>query len=172
MTPSRVELAFPDKEPRVPAGVSIRPARRKDRGEVVAMSLALLEEHRRLYGSDVVNDRGTHRQVRRTVSSHVRKGAVLVAEKEGVLIGFVLLSKARFMLRSARPAGSITDIYVESGQRGRGVGSSLLGAGLAWLRARGYRRVLLNVTAGNPARRLYERVGFLPFAESMEIDMD
>jgi len=136
------------------------------------MSLALLEEHRKLYGSDVVSDRGTQRQVRRTVASHIRKGAVLVAERDGNLIGFVLLSRARFVLRTARPAGSITDIYVAPGQRGRGVGTDLLRAGLSWLRGRGYRRVLLNVTAGNPARRLYERAGFRPFAESMEIVLD
>ncbi len=136
------------------------------------MSLALLEEHRREYGSDVVSDRATRRQVRRTVSSHIRKGAVLVAEGEGALIGFVLLSRARFVMRTARPAGSVTDIYVEPRHRGRGIGSSLLGAGLSWLRARGYHRVLLNVTAGNPARRLYERAGFRQFAESMEIDLD
>ncbi|MBW2264349.1 MAG: GNAT family N-acetyltransferase [Deltaproteobacteria bacterium] len=165
-------MTTPETEPPAPAGVSIRPARRKDRGEVLGMSLALLEEHRRSYGSDMVNDRGTHRQIRRTVSSHIRKGAVLVAEREGALIGFVLLSRARFVLRTARPTGSITDIYVEPGQRGRGVGSSLLGAGLAWLRSRGYHRVLLNVTAGNPARKLYERAGFRPFAESMEIKLD
>jgi hypothetical protein len=32
--------------------------------------------------------------------------------------------------------------------------------------------VLLNVTAGNPARRLYQRAGFHLFAESMEIEID
>lgn len=165
-------VASCEKEPRVPAGVGIRPARRKDRGQVVDMSLALLDEHRREYGSDVVSDRATVRQVRRTVSSHVRKGAVLVAESEGALIGFVLVSRARFVLRTARPAGSITDIYVVPGHRGRGIGSSLLAAGLSWLRQRGYRRVLLNVSAGNPASRLYERAGFRPFAQSMEIELD
>ena len=155
-----------------PADVSIRPARRGDRARVVEMSLALLEEHRRQYGSDVLSDGRTRRQVRRTVSSHVRKGAVLVAEVGDSPVGFVLLSRARFVLRTARPAGSITDIYVDPAQRGRGIGTALLAAGLDWLRARGYRRVLLNVTAGNPARRLYERAGFRLFAESMEVDLD
>ena len=66
---------------------------------MVGMSLALLEEHRRFYGSDVRDDRSTLRQVRRTVSSHIRKGAVLLAEQDGAPIGFVLLSRARFVLR-------------------------------------------------------------------------
>jgi ribosomal protein S18 acetylase RimI-like enzyme len=136
------------------------------------MSLQLIEEHRREYGSDVIRGRRTERHVRRTVASHVRRGAVLVAMRGQRHVGFVLLSKARFVLDTSRPAGSITDIYVEPGQRRRGVGTALLSSGLEWLKARGYARVLLNVTTGNPARRLYERAGFRSFAESMEIVLD
>ena len=103
---------------------------------------------------------------------NVRDGAVLVAEKEGRLVGFVLVSRARFMLDTSRNTGAITDIYVEPDERRTGIGSRLLATGLEWLKARGYVRVLLNVSTGNPARRLYEKAGFRPFSESMEIDLD
>jgi ribosomal protein S18 acetylase RimI-like enzyme len=152
--------------------IVIRPVARRERAEVVRMSLALVEEHRRAYGSDVVAGRRTERHVRRTVTSHARRGAVLVALAGGRIVGFVLVSSARFAMPTSTPTGSITDIYVEPDARGRGVGSRLLGAGLDWLRARGYRRVLLNVSAGNPARRLYERAGFSTFSESMEVVLD
>lgn len=152
--------------------VLIRSAGRKDRSAVERMSLDLLEEHRRTYGSDVIRGPATERHVKRNLRSHLRKGAVLVAEKQGSTIGFVLLSRARFVLRTSRPAGAITDIYVVPEERGQGVGTRLLRAGLDWLRDRGFQRVLLNVTAGNPARRLYERAGFRPFSESMEIVLD
>ncbi len=162
----------PTENEQAPGDERIRPATRKDREEIVRMSLDLIEEHRREYGSDVVRGRRTERIVRRNVRSHVRRGAVLLAEVEGRVVGFVLLSMARFTLETTRPAGSITDLYVEPGRRGRGLGTRLLSSGLEWLRARGYRRVLLNVTTGNPARRLYERAGFITISESMEISFD
>ncbi len=133
------------------------------------MSLDLLEEHRRIYGSDVARGRKTEKYVASLVASHVRKGAVIVAECDGQIVGFVLLSQARFSLMTTRPAGSVTDIYVEPVFRGQGVGTLLLTAGIAWLRSHGYGRVVLNVAVGNPARRLYERLGFGTFSESMEL---
>ena len=52
-------------------------------------------------------------------------------------------------------------ISVVPSHRSRGIGLRLLGAGLAWARERGLRRVELKVYAENEgARRLYERVGF------------
>jgi GNAT superfamily N-acetyltransferase len=162
----------PGTEPGPAGGARIRPATRKDREEVVRMSLDLIEEHRRDYGSDVVRSRRTERLVRRNVRAHIRRGAVLVAEVAGRPSGFVLLSMARFTLETSSPAGSVTDLYVEPELRGRGVGTGLLSAGLDWLRGRGYRRVLLNVTVGNPARRLYEKAGFIAISESMEVLLD
>jgi len=135
------------------------------------MSLALLEEHRLEYDSDVLRGWRTERYVKRNVASHQRRGAVLVAESGGRTVGFVLLSRARFLLATSQPAGSITDIYVEPEWRRRGIGTRLLSDGVAWLGARGYKRVLLNVAAGNPARRLYERAGFRQFSESLAVDL-
>jgi len=46
-------------------------------------------------------------------------------------------------------------------QRGRGVGRALVAAALAAARAAGHPAVVLSVREGNPARRLYERHGFV-----------
>lgn len=151
--------------------VVLRHAVRRDRDSIRRMSMTLLEEHRRLYGSDVSRGRSTERYISRLVASHVRKGAVIVAETDGDLIGFVLLSKARFTIETTRPAGSITDIWVEPEYRAQGVGTRLMTAGLHWLRAQGYERVVLNVASGNQARSLYARLGFNTFSESMELDL-
>lgn len=52
-------------------------------------------------------------------------------------------------------------MWVKPASRGRGTGAALTNAVLDWARTRGARRVLLGVAEGNdPARRLYERLGF------------
>ena len=50
------------------------------------------------------------------------------------------------------------------GQRGRGVGTALLARVLEAAQER-YTAVSLSVTASNPARRLYERAGFIVLKE-------
>ena len=52
-------------------------------------------------------------------------------------------------------------IGVEAAWRGRGVGEALLGALHAAAQAAGVARLSLSVERDNPARRLYERVGYV-----------
>jgi ribosomal protein S18 acetylase RimI-like enzyme len=51
-------------------------------------------------------------------------------------------------------------IGVVGAARGRGVGGALLAARLELAREQGYRALSLSVDRQNPARRLYERLGF------------
>ncbi|MBA2665661.1 MAG: GNAT family N-acetyltransferase [Trueperaceae bacterium] len=58
-------------------------------------------------------------------------------------------------------AGYLISMWVAPEARGRGVGAALVGEVIAWARGRGLRRLVLDVGAHNePARRLYERLGF------------
>lgn len=76
---------------------------------------------------------------------------------DGVIGGVVVVSDAA---PDAGPRPWITDIAVDPGWTGRGVGAALLSTAAARLVDRGDASVWLAVTVGNPARRLYERLGF------------
>ena len=52
-------------------------------------------------------------------------------------------------------------VCVWPGHRGQGLGARLVEAACAHAAARGIRRMSLSVESGNPARRLYERLGFV-----------
>ncbi|MCA9755834.1 MAG: GNAT family N-acetyltransferase [Candidatus Eisenbacteria bacterium] len=54
-------------------------------------------------------------------------------------------------------------MWVAPEARGRGVARMLVDSVIEWARVRGAAKLLLGVTVGDtPARRLYERVGFVP----------
>lgn len=55
----------------------------------------------------------------------------------------------------------ITDLFVDPSAQGHGVGRALLSHALTQLTASGRDRLGLAVTVGNPARRLYEALGFV-----------
>ena len=57
----------------------------------------------------------------------------------------------------------IAAVYVRPDRRHEGFGRGLLEAAIMWGRENGCEEVELNVLAGNPARRLYESMGFEVF---------
>jgi len=60
-------------------------------------------------------------------------------------------------------AGYLVSLWVAPEARGRGIGAALVDAVIDWARGRGFTRLVLDVADGNePARRLYQRMGFVP----------
>jgi GNAT superfamily N-acetyltransferase len=89
--------------------------------------------------------------------------ALLVAEDEGqVPAGFIYLTTESDYF-SGEKLGYISDLAVAPQAEGQGVGRLLISAAEDWTREMGYRRLTLDVFAGNErARRVYEKAGFLP----------
>ncbi len=86
----------------------------------------------------------------------------LVAEAAGRIIGFakLVVGSREDGIDAARPA-ELNQLYVDSDQKGRGVGRALLDACVEWAREAGCDVLWLGVWERNPkAIGFYERVGF------------
>jgi GNAT superfamily N-acetyltransferase len=77
--------------------------------------------------------------------------AILVAEEDDVVVGYAYIDIEPHDWQALRDrAGFIHDLIVRPDARGRGIGTLLLEAALAWMRERGAPRVLLWTAHGNP----------------------
>ena len=87
-----------------------------------------------------------------------KKSAVIVARHDGRLVGSYYL-KANFPGRAAHIANG--GYFVVADLRGRGIGTALVEDSMVEARRLGFDALQFNlVFASNPARRLYERLGF------------
>ena len=90
------------------------------------------------------------------------ESVVLVAEQEGEVVGYVFAGLEPMSWKELRAAcGFVHDVYVDERARGAGAGAMLVRAAVEWLAAHGAPRVVLWSAASNdPARHLFERLGF------------
>ena len=91
--------------------------------------------------------------------------AKLALQVLGPIRIFGLLPKLRARGRVDHPippgAFYIAELHVDPSLRGGGIGSALLDVVLAEARRVGAQQIVLTTTITNPARRLYERKGFV-----------
>ena len=93
------------------------------------------------------------------LSDTVREGVALVAEHDGHAVGFLFC----VLGDTGRQTAHVTDIYVRPEARRQGIGQALLAEVLGPAREAGFDHVSLEVMLRNAdARRLYERLGFVP----------
>ncbi len=94
---------------------------------------------------------------------------ILVAEQDGVLIGFLHGSiRENAPIFVERLVGHISDAIVTAAARHRGVGEQLVDAILEWFRARGIRVVTLGAATQNPvAQSFWHKMGFSDYMSRM-----
>lgn len=86
-------------------------------------------------------------------------GALLVAEEDGAVLGWIHVCGIRFF--QSPPFAEIGGLVVDEAARGKGVGRLLVQAAVRWAAEQGYGklRVRSNVVRED-AHRFYEREGF------------
>jgi ribosomal protein S18 acetylase RimI-like enzyme len=100
--------------------------------------------------------------------------AVLIADDAGKVIGYAYAAIQGYDYMALRgPAGVLHDVIVDPEHRGRGVGRLLIGAALAFFRARGVPRVVLQTAEQNEAaQRLFASIGFRRTMIEMTRELD
>ena len=108
------------------------------------------------------------RERRRWFAAHDRRHPILVAERDGAVVGWASLSPW-----SDRPAYDRTaevSVYVAAADRGQGIGSRLLGALVRRGRSVGHHTRIARIADRNPASlRLHATAGFRSIGVMREV---
>jgi GNAT superfamily N-acetyltransferase len=138
----------------------LRPARRDDAAEIVAMvrELALFERE------PLTSVKIAEPDVLRDCFGERPRAEVLIAERAGRIAGFALFFH-NYSTWMGRAGLYLEDIFVRDWARGCGVGRLLM-AGLARIaKERGCARLDLWVLHWNPARAFYEKLGMIDMSD-------
>lgn len=98
-------------------------------------------------------------------------GYYLVYMEEEVIQGWIGIGRF-YNFYSDEMEGMIAELYVLSQYRKKGIAKKLLESAFDRLTEEGFEKVKLNVYAGSPARKLYEKLGFYDVSTMMEKDFN
>lgn len=94
------------------------------------------------------------------IRSNTEDPSVFVAERDGVIAGFVHVRSLEDYYRRCNH-GHVADLVVAEGHEGQGIATALLERAEEWTRAQGYDWMTLGVFEQNArAERLYHKLGF------------
>ncbi|MBV9991700.1 MAG: GNAT family N-acetyltransferase [Alphaproteobacteria bacterium] len=103
-------------------------------------------------------------------------GIVRIAEHDGRAVGWAVAwpeNDALYVREEERRYLYISELYVEEGLRGGGIGLALIAACEDWARGRGLKFSRIGVIAENErAWKVYERTGFAPYSLKLAKRLD
>ena len=137
--------------------IRIRPAEPADASVILAMVRELAIYEREPLGSVEAREE----DYLRDCFGPAPRCEVLIGEVDGKVQGFALFFH-NYSTWVGRPGIHVEDLFVRDRARGLGLGRRLLAAVARIAVDRGCRRLDLAVLDWNPARKLYEHLGFTP----------
>jgi len=127
-----------------------------------------LARDQRSYGSHLLGPEN-RAVIRETVVQRIVTDNLLVARREGAVVGFVMFTVEHGRYEQAVTPGLVENLYVEPGARRDGIGSSLLEAAEERLIADGATVMQLEAMAQNDAgRQFYAAHGYHPHRLELE----
>lgn len=134
--------------------IALRPANIDDLAELLPRTTAL-NEHEAIALEPAVLEAALERLLRDPTL-----GGVWLVERDRAVIGYAIVTFGYDLEFNGRDA-VLTELWIDPPARGGGAGAAALGLLGPELRARGVQALHLQVRPDNPARRLYERSGFV-----------
>jgi RimJ/RimL family protein N-acetyltransferase len=129
--------------------MEVRPTRDEDRLPLARLYAAVAEERIHIGGEPPVDIE------KRAASWQLEGGGGFVAEEDGELVGQI------FVFPSHHGFGEV-GMMVAKDWRGKGVGTALMEAAIAWSREQGLHKLSLDVFPHNEAAiALYKKLGFV-----------
>ncbi|WP_224814102.1 GNAT family N-acetyltransferase [Hasllibacter sp. MH4015] len=150
--------------------ITIRPAEEGDRATIIAASQKTWDAHRARQphafpenGWEMLMARDHVLAFRDAKGQPVNQSENLfVADAEGQIVGYVLLSWHLRRDAEAYHKGSVNDIWVHEDWRGKGIAMELLETAKAEAEARDWHDLTAQVWDGAPSADLFARAGFTP----------
>lgn len=110
-------------------------------------------------------------KIERLIRPLLEKGAFyLIAADGDELLGWILLGTNKDQFTD-RANGFIYELFVRSEYRGNGYSKELMNAAIQYFRQEGYAEVRLSAMAGNPAMKMYEKLGFRTRTVAMGLEL-
>ncbi len=154
------ELRPPAEPPAVPAGITIAPFAHDTDDVIAAMLAAYPPGH--LDRADESSDADERASMERLLEGHVA-GPVMAASRVALVPDGSVVAAAIVNSEIAEPPFTgpwLGEVFRHPGDAPPGTGAALIAAVIVALRDDGERGLGLMVTAGSPALRVYERLGF------------
>ncbi|QZA70818.1 acetyltransferase [Erwinia phage AH06] len=109
--------------------------------------------------------------IHKFMATYVKQAAIkiMIRTKDGVMIGFVLLSLER---TDKGQVCHIDEMFIDEAYRNKGIGTKTLIKIKRHAEKQNIAGLTLNVSAANPARGLYERMGFEPVQIKYQMRLD
>ncbi|MFC1800586.1 GNAT family N-acetyltransferase [Nanoarchaeota archaeon] len=121
--------------------------------------------------TDKINMKSAGGKYRKFVRESIKskKGAVFIAEVDGVAVGFTLvLIKDEISVFKIKKLGHVTDLFVKEEFRGRKISSGLMSEARKWLKSKGMKYMSIGLYFDNRnAHSVYKKWGFMDFKLEM-----